>query len=92
MSVDQTLKQRNQQYGDYDFGIDNEALIMSALNKYHQHTQKTEMRMHDTCIFLHIISKLIRAAGNPHHTDSWHDIAGYALLAEEYYKTEKDHA
>ena len=38
-----------------------------------------------------ILSKLARIVnGDPYHADSWHDVAGYATLAERYAKGERE--
>lgn len=72
--VDDTLSQRQSQYGEFKDVADTTQKLMSFLtgNGY-------------TCVqleSLHMIcSKLARIAhGDPNHVDSWHDIAGYATL------------
>lgn len=72
--VDDTLSQRQSQYGEFKDVADTTQKLMSFLtgNGY-------------TCVqleSLHMIcSKLARIAhGDPNHIDSWHDIAGYATL------------
>lgn len=72
--VDETLQERQSQYGEFKEVADTTQKLMSFLtgNGY-------------TCVqleSLHMIcSKLARIAhGDPNHTDSWHDIAGYATL------------
>lgn len=87
MSVDKTLSERKNSYGDFE----NYASICDKFKTIaydfanermtHVHTEAMDM----------IFSKLARILnGDPDHIDSWHDIAGYATLVENWIKNEKE--
>ena len=40
------------------------------------------VREHDVCAMM-VLLKIARIKGNPEHTDSWVDVAGYAALGGE---------
>lgn len=77
-SVDDTLEQRGNRYGDYRnvAGISQDLkLVMLRSENWH----KLEPFMQES---LHMMAnKLGRIlSGDPYYDDSWHDIAGYATL------------
>ena len=83
--VEQTLEQRGEVYGSYRDGIELRAKIMTDLNQHHKDVTGVEMNMTTQVAFGDLVMKLVRAAGKPSHTDSFHDLAGYATLIEEVY-------
>lgn len=72
--VDDTLNQRQSQYGDFhDVAHTTQYLLQMLSNDKMSDVQLESLHM--------ICSKLARIAhGDPNHIDSWHDIAGYATL------------
>jgi hypothetical protein len=79
MSVHDTLDERKNTHGDF------------ATNAACAQALKFHCRMHVQCALTavqqeaveNICQKLARIlTGNPNHADNWHDIAGYATLAE----------
>ena len=81
MSIDATLNERQSTHGDFPRrAIVEQQLIdiMEGADMWpsFEPFQRSAARM--------IAVKLSRLlAGNPDHKDSWHDIAGYAKLAED---------
>lgn len=82
--VDKTLKQRSKTYGDFG----NLSMIASNLkacmraddgwgNLGPAHKEALDM-------IAHKIARILN--GDPNHIDSWHDIAGYAMLVEDIIK------
>lgn len=78
--INSTLSERGSRYGDYSnvAGTTQQlmAIVESGANYEHLNAeQKTSLFM--------ICNKIARAVnGDPDYEDNWHDIAGYATLAE----------
>jgi hypothetical protein len=80
-SIDETLKQRGEVHGDYALN----SLFAQAL----KHTARTSPNYqslpttHKEALdmILHKIARIL--SGDPNHADHWHDIQGYARLAEQ---------
>lgn len=78
--INGTLSERGSRYGDYSdvAGTTQQlmAIVESGANYKHLNAeQKTSLFM--------IFNKIARAVnGDPDYEDNWHDIAGYATLAE----------
>jgi hypothetical protein len=80
-TIDTTLASRGNRYGDF---TDN-ARVSQTLKKW-LWTQKGWGKLDDTKresfeMISQNISRILN--GDPNYTDNWHDIAGYATLAEE---------
>lgn len=73
-------KDRAKDYGNARENFDRIASLWSALTG-------TKMTRFDVAMFM-IAHKLSRLQNNPHHRDSWRDIAGYAALAGTFSKLE----
>ncbi len=85
IELKQTLKERSDVYGEYCVAAEIRALIMDQFETlYFIHNSK-KMSTLDFCSLLDIVNKLCRLAATPNHTDSWHDIAGYATQIEKLY-------
>jgi len=84
--IDKTLKERNKVYGDYKDNIEAVANIMDSLKCLHECAHNNEpMPPQDEANLYYIVIKLARLGVTPNHIDSWHDLQGYAKLAEDYY-------
>lgn len=83
--VDNTLEQRGEVYGSYKVGTEASGKILNALNEIHYDKHHTDLAGKDLVAIHYIVMKLVRLAATPEHLDSWHDIQGYAKLAEEMY-------
>ena len=79
--ISATLDEREQTYGDYSM-LAQSVEQMESFLKGLPGWQKASPAHRESAHM--IIQKLARAFnGNPHYSDSWHDIAGYAKLAEK---------
>lgn len=80
-AVDETLSEREQTYGEFAAlaaAVEGVQEIYSSLPGWGKASPAHREAAHM------IIQKLARAFnGNPHYSDSWHDIGGYAKLAEK---------
>ncbi len=79
--VDSTLNERGARYGNYSDVAGTTQQLMAIVEsgasyKHLNAEQKTSLFM--------IFNKIARAVnGDPDYEDNWHDIAGYATLAEK---------
>jgi len=89
-SVENTLRQRGSVYGSYKVVCNTRTDIMTLIKEHYEIVNKEPMGSVLETKFGDIVLKLVRAAGAPKHTDSWHDLAGYATLIEKDFIYEKD--
>lgn len=82
-NVNSTLKQRGTIYGDYEGGSVFRASMMDLITRRYRTVHGEDMSSLDVIHVYDIVNKLSRLAVTPDHIDTWHDIAGYALLVEE---------
>lgn len=85
-NVNQTLEKRGEVYGNFSQGISLEAEILSLIKGRHYAEHETDMDLWYEVAISKIVMKLSRLAVSPKHLDSWHDIAGYAVLVETHLK------
>jgi len=85
MSVDKTLEERGESYGDFGVNIEAIATIMKELNHVHKCKTGEDLNLIDHTSLQYQVIKLVRLGATPDHKDSWLDIQGYAKLSEEYY-------
>lgn len=84
--VKETLKERGKVYGDYKGGSEFRANVMELIaDRYAKVNHGGMPAIHMVYVY-DIVNKLSRLAATPYHIDTWHDIAGYATLAEEAFK------
>jgi hypothetical protein len=84
MSVRDTLDQRGQHYGRF---ADVAEISQSIKDIYFSGGSYSKMDSDQREALDMIANKLARLLnGNPHHYDSWHDIAGYAELVAQRLK------
>lgn len=81
--VEDTLKQRGSVYGSYDKVCTVRTLIMGNIKSHYHNVNGKPMPKEYEVMFSDVILKLVRAAGKPEYSDSWHDLSGYATLIEE---------
>lgn len=82
-NIDKTLEERGNRYGEFkrhalitqSFKFVTEDFLKSE-NKVLSHAHKEALEM-----IFHKIGRILN--GDPNYKDSWHDIAGYAKLAED---------
>lgn len=79
--VSKTLNARNERYGSFSGQAD----ISQALKNLMRHTpnwNKLEPDMAEALDMIqHKIARILN--GDPRYADSWHDIAGYAVLVDK---------
>ena len=81
--INNTLEQRGSVYGD--FGVQRETVgsiieVMKAAYVSNNQIYPTKELMAE---WGYLAIKLARIATNPNHSDSYHDLAGYAILMEK---------
>ena len=88
-SVTETLEQRGSVYGKFSAQLECVTEIISAMEKcaranvsYPYHPSEVDFKNLKTEWF-YLAIKLARIASNPEYTDSYHDLAGYAMLLEK---------
>lgn len=86
--IDATLEERGNSYGDFTIGTYALGSIMESCKTIYKHKNHKNMPERDIAALNYIAMKMIRIAATPNHIDSWHDIQGYAKLAEDMYKWE----
>jgi hypothetical protein len=80
-TVDETLEQRGNNYGDYR-DVAYAAQQLKKTLRYSKSWHSMEPFMQESLDM--ICNKMSRIVnGNPYYDDSWHDIAGYATLVEK---------
>ena len=83
MNINDTLKEREGRYGSFGtFSMISQDL--KKITGYYIDRQQCNLSdPHKEAIdmILHKLSRIIN--GDPHYKDNWHDIAGYAKLAED---------
>jgi len=79
--INETLKDRGEIYGTYKTN----AQITQDLKNVMEKTQNWSLLSDDKKESLHMIAHKIGRIlnGDPEYADSWHDIAGYAMLTEK---------
>ena len=82
-TVDAVLKERGAIYGSYKSGVDCRATMMKALNDKHIECNDKNLPEETRVVFSDILLKLMRAASDPTHADSWLDLAGYSKIINE---------
>ena len=84
MWVQDTLNQRKSIYGNYSDVLTARSQIMGILENHYERVNGHKMPKDIKTGFHDIVLKLVRAAGKPEYKDSFHDLAGYAMLMEKY--------
>ena len=84
MSVNDTLNERGRYYGEF---YDVADISQSIKDIFYSGASYGRMTCDEREALDMIASKIARLLnGNPHHYDSWHDIAGYAELVAQRLK------
>ena len=86
MSVDDTLAERGSRYGDF---TDHARLAQNLQDEMRGATGWYNLSMDKRQALTVIADKIARILnGDPEYRDNWHDIQGYAKLAEDRCKGE----
>lgn len=78
--VKSTLEARELDYGDFARGSEVFHALLWAMKEGDKWCEMDPYQQSALTMIAHKISRLLN--GNPNHRDGWHDIAGYATLAE----------
>lgn len=79
-SITATLDQRNATHGDYHDQAEMSQALQDTIRTGANWRSLTKVQR-DALIMISVkVSRIL--TGDPNHADSWHDIAGYATLAE----------
>lgn len=84
MSVETTLKERSKTHGDFteNAELSQDLKAIAAMGSKWQSMNAVQREAVEV-----ILAKVARiVTGNPNHKDNWHDIGGYAKLAEDRIK------
>lgn len=91
-SINDTLAQRGQRYGSFATQATHTQAIKRLFKKL-MGSKWADLKDDQREALDMIANKLGRITnGDPHYTDSWHDIAGYAQLVSERLSSEDDEA
>lgn len=84
ISIEETLKQRGEAYGEFSHNLDCVSRIVDAMKECRDRrfSYRSDIESKLDAEFHYLAIKLARIAANPEHTDSYHDLAGYATLME----------
>ena len=90
MTIQQTLSDRCSVHGSYPLHAEITRSLKDVCWVELKKAKKTlnDEQAESLDMILHKIGRII--AGNANHKDHWHDIAGYALLAEASCKEDHD--
>ena len=88
-AVSNTLEERGETYGDYTGGIKFRTELKKLIYARYESVHNKPMTREQEEYFSDVIMKISRLAVSPEHKDSWHDLAGYALLMEGVLNNEK---
>lgn len=80
MDINQTLADRGKTHGDFHEQAEFTGVLSELLRSRDNWRRLTYGQKHALEMIAVKIGRIL--IGNPHHADSWHDIAGYATLAE----------
>jgi len=80
--VQETLEERGEVYGDYKGGLEFRNDVLAVIRERYKQVNNVDMPQEQEMWFMDIVGKMSRLAVSPDHIDSWHDLAGYALLVE----------
>lgn len=76
-----TLSQRGTVHGDFSENSEVSQTMKAIIRKQNGFSSLSLDKREALDMIVHKIARIL--SGNPNHKDHWHDIAGYATLAEE---------
>lgn len=81
MSIQETLSQRKTTHGEYLDHAEVTQRLKEVIRSGRSYVECSPHERETLDMIAHKIGRII--SGNPHFTDHWHDIAGYATLSED---------
>ena len=85
MSLDDTLKERNSRYGDFTDHAQIAQRLQDVMRGHDGWSNLNAVQKQSLTVISDKIARIIN--GDPNYADNWHDIGGYAKLAEDRIKT-----
>ena len=79
MDVQETLAQRQGTHGDFKYNAAASRALKACVQE-HTGVNLTDVQLEALDNICQKMARII--SGNPNHADNWHDIAGFAALAE----------
>ena len=81
-NIQDTLKERGSNYGAFPSHASISRSLMRIAEKSKAYPEMNDTEIEGLFMIFHKIARILN--GNPHYADSWHDIAGYATLVEDF--------
>ena len=81
MSIEDTLKARSDQHGVFEHNARITRQLMKTLSAGRRYVTLTPVQETALFFIMHKAARIV--CGDPNYADHWHDIAGYAKLAED---------
>lgn len=79
MEVAKTLEERGKRYGEFPEHAAISQKLKAVVNEHGAKLDSTHREALD--MIMHKVARILN--GDPDYADSWHDIAGYAVLVEQ---------
>ena len=83
-NVEKTLEERKKTHGDFTNHSQISQGLKEVASRGAVYETLNEVQREALEMILHKVARIV--AGNPNHADNWHDIGGYAKLAEDRIK------
>lgn len=81
MSLDNTLKERKNRYGDFSTGAQLAVGLKERMRRHSGWDNLSAIHIQALDTIMDKIARIIN--GDPDYADNWHDIQGYAKLVED---------
>ena len=81
MSVDSTLAERQRRYGDFSQHAQISQDLQRSMRKVAAWNDLSDTHREALQMIQHKVARILN--GDPDYRDNWHDIQGYAKLAED---------
>lgn len=81
MDINETLKERGNRYGEFGNHARIAQELKQVMRNTHNWTQLSYDKQESLDMIQHKIARILN--GDPNYKDNWHDISGYAKLAED---------
>jgi len=80
MSINETLVQRQSTHGNFELGAVLSQSFCRVMRSAKNYDELTDAQVEALEMILHKVARILN--GNPDFAEHWHDIGGYAKLAE----------
>lgn len=80
-NIEDTLKERGDRYGDFSDNARVHQALLNVMMAEYGWSKLSDVHRTALDVFCQKQARILN--GDPHYTDNWHDIAGYAKLAED---------